>query len=96
MKNWIMTAVCVAGVMTTVPAQAQISESLAKQCREMMIKAYPTQLYGTTGTAARQRDYFQQPMQALMTFLRSADFGARAKEMGGFDLSGTGTVRFAN
>ena len=60
MKNWIMTAVCVAGVMTAVPAQAQISESLAKQCREMMVKAYPTQLYGTTGTAARQRDYFQQ------------------------------------
>jgi hypothetical protein len=60
MKNWIMTAVCVAGVMTTVPAQAQITESLAKQCREMMIKAHPTQLYGPTGTAALQRDYFQQ------------------------------------
>lgn len=44
----------------------------------------------------RQRDYFQQPMQALMAFLRSSDFAARAREMDGFDLSSTGTVRFAN
>jgi excisionase family DNA binding protein len=44
----------------------------------------------------RHRDYFQQPMQALMTFLRSSEFATRANEMGGFDLSSTGAVRFAN
>jgi excisionase family DNA binding protein len=44
----------------------------------------------------RQRDYFQPAMQALMTFLRSSEFAARAKEMEGFDLSSAGTVRFAN
>ena len=44
----------------------------------------------------RQRDYFQPPMQALFSFLRSDAFAARAREMGGFDLSGTGRVRSVN
>jgi excisionase family DNA binding protein len=42
----------------------------------------------------RQRDYFQPPLQALLKFLRSDELAARAKEMGGFDLSGSGDVRF--
>ena len=58
MRNWIMIAVCAAGVTAAASAQAQISESLAKQCREMMIKAHPTELYGSSGTGALQRDYF--------------------------------------
>jgi len=44
----------------------------------------------------RQRDYFHPPLQALFKFLRSDEFAARAKEMGGFDLSETGSVRFVN
>jgi excisionase family DNA binding protein len=44
----------------------------------------------------RQRDYFHPPMQALFTFLRSDAFATRAREMGGFDLSGTGRVRYVN
>jgi putative molybdopterin biosynthesis protein len=44
----------------------------------------------------RQRDYFHAPMQALMRFLRGADFRARADELGGFDVSGAGDVRFVN
>jgi excisionase family DNA binding protein len=44
----------------------------------------------------RQRDYFHPPMQALFSFLRSDDFVTRAREMGGFDLSGTGSVRYVN
>ena len=42
----------------------------------------------------RQRDYFQPPLQALIRFLRSDELAARAQEMGGFDLSSAGTVRF--
>jgi excisionase family DNA binding protein len=42
----------------------------------------------------RQRDYFRPPMQALMAFLRSDDFRTRAGELGGFDVSGAGEVRF--
>jgi excisionase family DNA binding protein len=44
----------------------------------------------------RQRDFFRPALQALMRFLRSDDPVARAKEMGGFDLSPAGTVRFVN
>jgi putative molybdopterin biosynthesis protein len=44
----------------------------------------------------RQRDYFHPPLQALFKFLHSDELAARAKEMGGFDLSEAGSVRFVN
>jgi excisionase family DNA binding protein len=44
----------------------------------------------------RQRDYFHPPLQALFKFLRSDEVAARAREMGGFDLSEAGNVRFVN
>ena len=42
------------------PLRAEISADLAKKCRAMMVTAHPTQMFGTTGTAAVQRDYFRQ------------------------------------
>jgi len=42
----------------------------------------------------RQRDYFHPPLQALIRFLQSDELKARAHEMGGFDLSAAGAVRF--
>ena len=44
----------------------------------------------------RQRDYFQPPLQSLFKFLHSEELVARARELGGYDLSGAGTVRFVN
>ncbi len=44
----------------------------------------------------RQRDYFHPPLQAVLGFLRSDDLATRAKEMGGFDLTDAGKVRFVN
>jgi putative molybdopterin biosynthesis protein len=44
----------------------------------------------------RQRDYFQPPLQSLFNFLHSEELIARARELGGYDLSGAGTVRFVN
>jgi molybdate-binding protein len=43
----------------------------------------------------RQRDYFREPLQALIRFLRSDELKNRAQEMGGFDMSESGAVRFA-
>lgn len=43
----------------------------------------------------RQRDYFRPPLQSLMRFLRSDELAMRAQEMGGYDLSNAGAVRFA-
>jgi excisionase family DNA binding protein len=42
----------------------------------------------------RQRDYFHPPLQALIRFLHSDELATRAQEMGGFDLSAAGSVRF--
>jgi putative molybdopterin biosynthesis protein len=44
----------------------------------------------------RQRDYFRPPLQSLFKFLHSEEVIARAGELGGYDLSGAGTVRFVN
>jgi len=44
----------------------------------------------------RQRDYFQPPMQSLVNFLHSEELRTRARELGGYDLSVAGTVRFVN
>lgn len=41
----------------------------------------------------RQRDYFRPPMQTLVTFFHSPTFAARAKEIGGYDISDIGVVR---
>ena len=42
----------------------------------------------------RQRDYFRPSMQSLLKFLHSSELFSRAQEMGGYDLSDTGSVRF--
>ncbi len=44
----------------------------------------------------RQRDYFQPPLQALLKFLHSDEFAARAGELGGYDIHGAGSVRFVD
>ena len=42
----------------------------------------------------RQRDYFHAPLQALIRFLRSDGLAVRARELGGYDMSEAGSVRF--
>ena len=41
-----------------------------------------------------RREYFEPPMQRLLAFCADAAFRARATEVGGYDLSGLGTVRY--
>jgi excisionase family DNA binding protein len=43
----------------------------------------------------RQRDYFRPALQALVKFLHSSELSQRAQEMGGYDIGGAGSVRFA-
>jgi putative molybdopterin biosynthesis protein len=42
----------------------------------------------------RQRDYFRPSLQALIKFLKANELIVRAQEMGGYDLSVAGSVRF--
>jgi putative molybdopterin biosynthesis protein len=44
--------------------------------------------------AMRQRDYFHPPMQALLRFMGADALAARARELGGYDISAAGSVRF--
>jgi excisionase family DNA binding protein len=43
----------------------------------------------------RQRDYFRPPVQALLALMRDARFAARARDLGGLDVSTAGNVRWA-
>lgn len=42
----------------------------------------------------RRRDYFETPFQALLTFARTPAFQGKAKQLGGYDLSDFGSVRY--
>src|SRR5258708_20090280 len=59
MRPWITIFVCAAAMAVATSAQAQITADVARQCRAMMLKAHPTMMYGRTGSAAAQRDYYQ-------------------------------------
>lgn len=43
----------------------------------------------------RSRDFFRPPMQALLNFIRTPAFATRAQELGGYDVSASGSVRYA-
>lgn len=43
----------------------------------------------------RQREYFRPPMQTLLRLMASERFAARARELGGLDVTSAGTVRWA-
>ena len=40
-----------------------------------------------------RRDFFEPPLQSLLRFATSEGFRRRAEEMGGYEISGLGTVR---
>lgn len=40
----------------------------------------------------RRRDYFEPPVQKLLTFAREPAFAARARDLAGYDVSGLGRV----
>lgn len=42
----------------------------------------------------RRRDYFEAEVQALMAFARTPAFAERAERLGGYDVSGLGTVHY--
>jgi hypothetical protein len=55
------TIVLAVGVLAmAAPVRAEITADLAKHCRAMMLKAHPVQMYGASGSAAAQRDYFKK------------------------------------
>ena len=89
MRAWTRIIMLTAGVAAAaVPVRAEISADLAKHCRAMMLIAHPTQMYGASGTAALQRDYFKQCIN------RQAKIGDRPERTttGQSDQAGTSTI----
>ncbi len=41
-----------------------------------------------------RRDYFEPPVQTLLAFVRTPEFAAQAKALGGYDVTETGRVAF--
>jgi len=41
-----------------------------------------------------RRAYFDPPVQALLAFAKTREFAARAEALGGYDISGLGTIRW--
>lgn len=61
MLSKMILVVAPALVVTTMsPVLAQIDADLAKRCRTLMLRAHPVEMYGSTGSAAAQRSYFDQ------------------------------------
>ena len=44
--------------------------------------------------AVWRRDYFEPPMQKLLSFCREAAFARRAQELGGYDVGGSGAIHY--
>ncbi len=44
--------------------------------------------------AVWRRDWFEPPLRSLISFARTAAFADRAADLGGYDISGLGTVRY--
>jgi excisionase family DNA binding protein len=44
--------------------------------------------------AVWRRDWFEPPLRSLISFARTPAFAERAAELGGYDISGLGTVRY--
>jgi putative molybdopterin biosynthesis protein len=65
-------------------------EAVAKQLRLDFVPLHRERY----DLALRRRDYFEPQFQGLLAFAAGRAFLARAKELGGYDVSGLGQVRF--
>jgi excisionase family DNA binding protein len=65
-------------------------ESVARQLRLAFVPMAEERF----DLAVWRRDYFESPMQRLIAFTRTPGFRARAGELGGYDVSGLGSVHY--
>ena len=65
-------------------------ESVARQYRLDFVPLFSERF----DLAVWRKDFFDKPMQSLLAFARAEAFAARAGELGGYDISGFGTIHF--
>lgn len=68
-----ITCALALGFGAVTPSHAEITAQLARQCRDMMIKAHPTEVFGSGGSAAAQRAYFADCVRRNGDMPRTAD-----------------------
>ena len=79
--------------MMVLEGRADIAFGLEAAARQMKLGFMPV-LSERFDLAVDRKAWFDQPFQALLKFLDSAAFRERALAMGGYDISGLGTVHY--
>jgi excisionase family DNA binding protein len=88
-RDRALTEADVAGAVSDGVADAGLAvEAVARRYRLGFVPLHRERF----DLALRRRDYFEPPMQALMTFARGPRFRAEAESLGGYDVSRTGSV----
>jgi molybdate-binding protein len=73
--------------------KADVGLGLAAMARQFRLDFVPL-LLERYDLLIRRRAYFEPPLQRLFAFCRTAAFAAKARDLGGYDVSGLGTVRY--
>ena len=73
--------------------KAEVGLGLAAMARQLRLDFLPV-IRERYDLALRRRAYFEPPLQRLVAFCRSDRFVARARELGGYDVAGFGTVHY--
>ena len=79
--------------MMVLEGRAEIAFGLEAAARQMKLGFMPV-LSERFDLVVDRKAWFDPPFQALLKFLYSATFGERALAMGGYDISGLGTVHY--
>jgi putative molybdopterin biosynthesis protein len=73
--------------------KAEVGLGLAAMARQLRLDFLPV-IRERYDLALWRRAYFEPPLQRLVAFCRSDRFVARARELGGYDVAGFGTVHY--
>jgi excisionase family DNA binding protein len=79
--------------MMVLEGRAEIAFGLEAAARQMKLGFIPV-LSERFDLAVDRKAWFDPPFQSLLEFLRSAAFSERASALGGYDISGLGTVHY--
>ncbi len=79
--------------MMVLEGRAEIAFGLEAAARQMKLGFMPV-LSERFDLAVDRKAWFDPPFQTLLNFLNSNEFRERARAMGGYDISGLGTVHY--
>jgi hypothetical protein len=85
------------GILSAGPIEGGGGMETPSEFPEMMdthqVASY-LRIKGRFDLAIDRRAYFESPVQALLAFTRTVEFAAKAEALGGYDISGIGSIRW--